>query len=60
MYFFIFISTQPVNSNIFVGCGKSTRAHSKIYKITKIKMGRSYNENVENKNHQKNNRMDSI
>jgi hypothetical protein len=32
----------------------------KIYKITKIKMGSSSNENGENKNHQKNNKMDSI
>jgi hypothetical protein len=34
--------------------------HSKIYKITKIEMGSSCNENGENKNHQKNNIMDSI
>ena len=34
--------------------------HSKMYKITKIKMGSSCTENGENKNHQKNNRMDSI
>jgi hypothetical protein len=31
-----------------------------IQKITKIKMGSSCNENGENKNHKKNNRMDSI